>query len=166
MRSSDDPKLRNASTGLLHQLGLINIHDERPEQQSVPPLSPTKEHPNQQSVPPPSTFDEPREQQFKPPPPPPPPPSSSPPPPQPGLIEIHNEPQKQQLVPPPPSSLLPTSSEQQQREPLPSYETPAPGGFNVMISYNWDHQEKAKIIRDSLKMHGWYPWMDDSQMGK
>ncbi len=92
MRSSDDPKLRNASIGLLHQLGLINIHDEPPvEKQSVPPT------PDQQP---------------------------------------------------------------------PSYDAATAGNLKVMISYNLDHQERAKIIRDSLKAQGLDPWMDLSNMGK
>ena len=31
---------------------------------------------------------------------------------------------------------------------------------HFMISYNWEHQEEAKQIRDSLKQAGFSVWMD------
>ncbi len=97
MRSSEDPRLRDASIGLLHQLGLIDIHDEPSVKQAVPPYE-----------------------------------------------------QQERIIP---------------HEP-PSYEEATAGGLNVMISYNWGHQERAKIIKDSLTTHGWKPWMDLSDMCK
>ena len=54
MRSSTNPRIRDASQGLLHQLGLVDIHDEPPVEQSS--LTPTSRSPSR-----PSMFAQPRE---------------------------------------------------------------------------------------------------------
>ena len=84
-RSSDTPKLRDVSKGLLHQLGLLEIHEESPEEKS----------PDQ-----------------------------------------------------------PASSQE------------ATDGKHVMISYNWDHQDRALAVRDKLREKGYNVWMDVDKMGK
>ena len=87
MRSSDTPKLRDVSKGLLHQLGLIEIHEETAEEKA--------------------------------------------------------------------SETAPSAEEECDQE--------AP---HVMISYNWDHQERALQIRDKLRAKGYNVWMDVDKMGK
>ena len=32
---------------------------------------------------------------------------------------------------------------------------------NIMVSYNWGHQEEAKYIRDLLKANNFEVWMDN-----
>ncbi|XP_072016552.1 uncharacterized protein [Amphiura filiformis] len=90
LQSSDDSRLREASKGLLHQIGLIDIHDELPEQKA-------------------------------------------------------------------------DSSADQPQDPPPSYED-AMRGLHVMISYNWEHQDRAIKIRDRLKQKGHNVWMDVDKM--
>ena len=36
---------------------------------------------------------------------------------------------------------------------------------HIMISYNWDHQDRALKIRDRLKEEGYNIWMDVDKMG-
>ncbi len=92
MKSSDDSRLRDASNGLLHQLGLIDIHDELPEEQAV-------------------------------------------------------------------------SSDHQLEDPPPAYDE-ATKGLHVMISYNWDHQERVIQMANKLKVKGYNVWIDVDKMSK
>ncbi|XP_072037454.1 uncharacterized protein [Amphiura filiformis] len=93
MRSSANLKLRDVSQGLLHQLGLVDLHEELPVEQQTHPASPS-------SV---------------------------------SVAHPH--------------------------EPPPSYQETMDAP-HVMISYQWDHQERAIKIRDRLKQSGFNVWMD------
>ncbi|XP_072048011.1 uncharacterized protein [Amphiura filiformis] len=99
MRSEGSPKLRDACQGLLHQLGLIDIHEESPvEKQTEPSVSPS-----------------------------------------------------------------PSSSSVRPRQPPPSYQETMDAP-HVMISYQWEHQERAKKVRDMLQAKGYHVWMDVDKM--
>ena len=37
---------------------------------------------------------------------------------------------------------------------------------HIMLSYQWDHQEKVKLIRDFLQKEGFEVWMDIDNMSK
>ncbi len=93
LRSSTISSLRDASSGLLHQIGLIDIHDECMEE--------------------PGSFS--------------------------GNSDVN--------------------------DPPPSYKE-ATGGLHVMLSYNWDHQERVIKIRDRLSERGYSVWMDVDKMRK
>ncbi|XP_072035924.1 uncharacterized protein [Amphiura filiformis] len=104
MQSSKTPKLRDVSTGLLHQLGLVDIHKKPSDEKSLDP------------------------------------------------------PQK---ASPEPSDNLEKTPE----DPPPSYqESTETSSSHVMISYQWDHQERALKVRDQLKASGYNVWMDVDKM--
>ncbi|XP_072035839.1 uncharacterized protein [Amphiura filiformis] len=106
MLSSNTPKLRDVSTGLLHQLGLVDIHGKPSDEKSLDP--PEKASPE-------------------------------------------------------PSDNLEKTPE----DPPPSYqESTETSSSHVMISYQWDHQERALKVRDQLKASGYNVWMDVDKMGK
>ena len=56
------------------------------------------------------------------------------------------------------------SMEKHPRDPPPSYQETM-NAPHVMISYNWDHQDRALKIRDKLKQNGYNVWIDLEQMG-
>ena len=66
-----------------------------------------------------------------------------------GLFEIRGEESSQEK-----SSDQPPSSQE------------ATDGKHVMISYNWDHQDRALAVRDKLREKGYNVWMDVDKMGK
>ncbi|XP_072048014.1 uncharacterized protein [Amphiura filiformis] len=99
MRSEGSPKLRDACQGLLHQLGLVDIHEEPPVEQQTEPTA----------------------------------------------------------------SASPSSSSVRPRDPPPSYQETMDAP-HVMISYQWEHQERAKKVKDMLQAKGYHVWMDVDKM--
>ena len=56
------------------------------------------------------------------------------------------------------------AAEEHPRDPQPSYQETMDAP-HVMISYNWDHQDRALKIRDKLREKGYNIWMDVDKMG-
>ena len=92
-----------------------------------------------------------------------------------GFLDIHEEPPEEEQPQdehtegehPPENHQSPDEqqvAEDHPREPPPSYQETMDAP-HIMISYNWDHQDRALKIRDKLKEKGYNIWMDVDKMG-
>ena len=92
-----------------------------------------------------------------------------------GLLKIHEDPPVEEQPQDEPREVeQPTNNHQpaveqhtvdeHPRDPPPSYQETMDAP-HVMISYNWDHQDRALKIRDKLKEKGYNVWMDVDKMG-
>ena len=114
MQSSEDLKTQDTSKGLLVQLGLLDIHEESPEEQ------PENERREGEQTP-----------------------------------DNHQPASDRRAV---------AVAEEHPRDPPPSYQETMDAP-HIMISYNWDHQDRALKIRDKLKEKGYNIWMDVDKIG-
>ena len=84
------------------------------------------------------------------------------------LIDIHEElptEQQQRQQQQPTREISSDPVEEHPREPPPSYQETIDAP-HVMISYNWDHQDRALKMRGMLKENGYNIWMDVDKMGR
>ena len=84
-----------------------------------------------------------------------------------GLLDIHEDllTEQQQQQEQHATEFNPNSGEEHARDPPPSYQETVDAP-HIMISYNWDHQDRALKIRDKLKEKGYNIWMDVDKMGR